>query len=757
MPPSKHPELVKRLLSVLPARFSVYGQGTVLPVLKKALEKADICLNPDGKLVGLPLDFWNEVFTKLSIDENGTHQSRETRRRHSKILKEIAKTWLGQGWIEKVPDLKPSSQHPRRLTVRADQLGTYRFSDYLQVIEKFIQILSGKLEGSLVPQYLQSNLDAFLALALIFGGVCRENAMASLEEFRFEDLIPSVDWPLHLPSNDRKRFAWFWLLAPIRMLFEAARLRTGRCTGLIFKTEGEELRNQTRDLLSIMCTLAGVRQMNLEQMVYLARLHLRQAVPDSALGVWLGLIPFRPRPSDQLGLTPTVLDFIPVAANGMTRVIVSDQSQPNGDSDQLLNEYGRLLDEIWADITILFQTIRPKVAVERLQAWRAEQSQISQIPGQNLAWLVGWLISMVDNKKIKPQSRKVYWQAAKRIWKRTPALRLEEISEEDVEDFVTDEDYSLSSKRLSMRNWKELMNWMKKQGIQTSVHRFPQVPGKVDGESVRVLSPDDQTRLLQSLDNPTDQWAAFLAQKGSLRVSEVCKLVIGDFNLGPEPYIIVAKSKGGKSRRVSLEHLTLNQISALRQFIGNCKMRRGPRDFVFLDGQGHPLVAKNLSERIDKVLKSEGIQKEDQSGQPVTFHSQRRAGMNESYHRHEDIREAAQQGGHSLTMTTTGSYMSDLDLDGVEAMKKWKHPMNDVNLHIPLLLLAELIEREDRRVAQLVKEFNAAHKGQVTITAKNEELPDGLRPIRPGKPAKYISIGDALKLLIWINSKALPV
>jgi hypothetical protein len=56
---------------------------------------------------------------------------------------------------------------------------------------------------------LLSSLDAYLALAMLFGGVCKENALASLQEIRFEDLYPALEAPLSLPNDDRKRFACF--------------------------------------------------------------------------------------------------------------------------------------------------------------------------------------------------------------------------------------------------------------------------------------------------------------------------------------------------------------------------------------------------------------------------------------------------------------------------------------------------------------------------------------------------------------------
>ena len=91
--------------------------------------------------------------------------------------------------------------------------------------------------------------------------------------------------------------------------------------------------------------------------------------------------------------------------------------------------------------------------------------------------------------------------------------------------------------------------------------------------------------------------------------------------------------------------------------------------------------------------------------------------------------------------------MSDLDLEGVECLKDWDHPLNNPDLHLPLLTLAVLSGKSDRRLAQLMTEFNSQQTVLPVVSHGPKETPDGERPKRPGKPAEYISIEDAIRLL----------
>jgi hypothetical protein len=143
-----------------------------------------------------------------------------------------------------------------------------------------------------------------------------------------------------------------------------------------------------------------------------------------------------------------------------------------------------------------------------------------------------------------------------------------------------------------------------------------------------------------------------------------------------------------------------------------------------------------------------GLYDENLPGQPVSFHSLRRQGLNVIYFLSHDLRDVAGQAGHSLVLTTVGSYMSDLDLEGVEYLKSWNHPLNNPQLCIPLLTLAALSGKTDRRLAQRVNEINDQNPDQPIVIYTPKTTPDGERPKRPGRPAEFVSVEEGLRLLI---------
>ncbi len=110
--------------------------------------------------------------------------------------------------------------------------------------------------------------------------------------------------------------------------------------------------------------------------------------------------------------------------------------------------------------------------------------------------------------------------------------------------------------------------------------------------------------------------------------------------------------------------------------------------------------------------------------------------------------------GHALTATPVGSYWHTLDLQSVSLLQVWPSPLNRRDLHLPVVTLAALLGRTSRRVVQMVREFNEAHLSQPVMVADPENLPDGPRSARSGRPADYLSVTDALQLVGWAICKS---
>ena len=742
---TKTPTIINQLLALLPPKFSQRGQRLVLEEMRNRLKKLQLSFDEQGTLEGLPGNIWQKIMDNLKETPNGKNKSRETQRRYQIILMEIASTWKEQHWIETLPEIKISPQHPRQLTVRVDLLRGVRYSDYLRLISQFELPFTGKIPGPLVPKDLEQDLESHLALGLILNGVCRERTIAQLQQLQWGDIPKHVELPIAMPHPGREQYYWFWPLRLVRLLLEGARhRRVGKdLTEAVFKSP--DLAGKVRSLLARLCAQAKISCINIEQVIYFSRLHVRQVVTDPVLAVWLGLIPFRPRPIDQINVSDTIQDLTLELPLLMTQTATLwEESQPHED---VLDAYHDILKELQPDLESVFNYKKPPTAIKRLQDWMDNHRHIQDIPVHNLCLLVGWLLSLLEIKKISPQSREVYWIALKRIWKWVPSTRIEALRNDVFDEFVTDDDNALSSRRTTMRAWRSLLRYFRKTHISIEVKELPHVMGKVDSGPVRILPQKQIRELYLAMERLEEKIAIYLAYRLSLRVSEVCNLLTGDFYLGEEPFVYIAHSKFGKNRRVNLEFLPKEELENLRRAVTHRLNRSGPGSHFLITLYGRKLESGKLSERTKARLKTLGLCDRNLQGQEVTFHSFRRQGLNDIYHVTQDLRAAAGQAGHSLVLTTTGSYMSDLDLEGVECLKDWDHPLNNPDLHLPLLTLAVLSGKSDRRLAQLMTEFNSQQTVLPVVSHGPKETPDGERPKRPGKPAEYISIEDAIRLL----------
>jgi hypothetical protein len=115
-----------------------------------------------------------------------------------------------------------------------------------------------------------------------------------------------------------------------------------------------------------------------------------------------------------------------------------------------------------------------------------------------------------------------------------------------------------------------------------------------------------------------------------------------------------------------------------------------------------------------------------------------------------DIRPVALAVGHVLPSTTVEHYLRTLDLQAVTAMERWRSPLNDPGEHMPVPVLAALLDLTTERVAQLIVEFNRVQPAETVRMVGQGALADGARPRRPGKPANYVAVGDAMRLVSWL-------
>jgi len=408
--------------------------------------------------------------------------------------------------------------------------------------------------------------------------------------------------------------------------------------------------------------------------------------------------------------------------------------------------------EVSAALRAVFHQRSPHEAIAELENW-AQAAPATMTPDNRprytVGWLVRWQLDLVKDTGLLPESRQAYWCAVWRgIWF-APGLSLSEVDAATL-DQILDNEYVAATRRVARAAWKRFWTFLRDSGLP--VHPIDWRSVRVHGEHqpARVITP----RMLAAViaapgvhQHEALTLAVWLASRAGLRVSEVCRLTAGDLVLGGLPYLIVSHSKGGRSRRVSLEHITreeLDQLSHLRQ----TRLAQSGNGCLVLDQAGEPCNPRAVSRTVGRLLAP--FNGPDTRERRLSFQSLRAYAITQFLSLSGDVRYAALQAGHLLTATTTGNYLHDLDLRALPLLQARQSPLNRPRLHVPLALLAVLLDRTPQRVDQMVKEFNAEPGHGALEIRTAQDLPDGPRPPRPGRPALYISVMDALRLVRWL-------
>lgn len=762
---SADPRAVEALLAALPQQWPVAGARTLQRMLGDVLPTLPLTLKSDAAIEGLDDAAWQRVWAALVK----ASPSYGARRRYKRLLLEAAQAWLAAGLIAEKPEFEVPPRHHRRLTVRVDRLGGYRFSDYERLRATLIDAVCGK-EEAIAPPMLSAYPHGLLALILILCGVCTHGAISMLTELTWADVPLHPDLPLRLSRHGRQGWVWLDLPPLVRLLLLAAYFRTGRPSPeeRVFTINPRALNRELRLLLAELCQTASVPILLPSQLIHFVRLDLRQALPNLNAAVLTGLVKFTPVAADQvrnvlqeLGVTSDqVTDNLPGWLGSVESIATCDEAfpeeietEPEGtavseDEDTLLTAYDQLLDEIRPHVRALCQPKASKRSKDFLEKWAGSAPPVEQaqndIPRFNLAWLVRWLLSLTKDRRLKPGSRAVYWSAILQLILAAPACGLHELDQSALPELIG-QGYFIN--RVTHAAWLRLRQFLKQAGLPMSKIELRGWKTSPTWQPARVLLESQQKSLLAALRGTPLGRACYLARQAGLRVSEVCRLQSQDVVLEGKPYVIVQRSKRGRSRRGGLEHLPPAHLE--RQCQHQAEQLREGIGYYLANTSGQPLDPKTISEGMGITLKDAGFQNDRLDGRGVRFHSWRAAAAEEFYRTSGDVRCVAVQMGHALAVTTVGSYLHTLDLHGVYLMQSWPSPLNRHNLCLPVVILATLLGRTSRRIVQMVREFNTAHSDQTISMLGPDHLPDGPRPARPGRPADYLSVTDALRLIAW--------
>jgi len=738
---------VKRLIATIPERFPEYGGSRLRDFLTVELPVLEITW--DSGKAAIPDAVWQGWLNKLSRDKDGNRLKWETSQRYRRLLMYMAEAWLEHKLITTLPQMKVSPQHARKQTVRVDKLET-PFSDYLRVVSHLVDELCGK-GAALVPGSLAENREAISGLLLILSGILTERPGMVLAALTRSDINLHPGMPLCLPRAERRGFIWLGLPSLTRLLLFAQLYRIqGEPSDALFTTRGGTLTRRIRAYLDSLCISLELPVITIPNLSAHLRLHLRQCLSNTHLAVMAGQIANRTMPTDQvagyLGIYPDDEQTIEQAANDDGQDETDqDEDYPDGD-DRLMGALDRILGELRPGLRALFDG--QPAGIDVLERFIKKNRSPNTIVHQNLWWLVEWLLIRAKKANLKPGSLETYTYAALRVMREFPHLYLTEIDTQALV-IVLEGEYAASTRKGTKSAWRDLREYLIERNENCTLLDFDKIRINRDHRPVRVLSMEDIKALVKMLSGDVMGWAVAVSYLCRLRVSEVCRIRASDWKFVDDPYLLVPPSKRGIRRRVSLAHLTPEQIQALEKRQKKRLKESGPTAPFFLDTDGQPLTPKRVSERSAGALKSLGLIDPDHYGIALRHHSLRAAGAQADFYHLGDVRYAASQLGHALAMTTTGSYLAALNMEAVVMMASWRTPLNRSGMHLPVKTLAVLVDMTDRAVENWIDRYNQERPEEPIQRQIPDELPDGPRPGRSGRTAHYLSVDDALGLVRW--------
>jgi site-specific recombinase XerD len=166
--------------------------------------------------------------------------------------------------------------------------------------------------------------------------------------------------------------------------------------------------------------------------------------------------------------------------------------------------------------------------------------------------------------------------------------------------------------------------------------KFPKVPLKL----LDIPSPTEVAAVLSELESPVCRTLLFCAYGAGLRVSEACKLCVGDID-SKRMVIVVRNGKGGRDRYAMLSPVLLE---ALRTYY---RQLRPPQPYLF-QGRvaGKPVPVEGVQTALRMALGRSGVSKR------ITPHTLRHAFATHSLESGTDLRVIQVLLGHANIRAT---------------------------------------------------------------------------------------------------------
>ena len=713
--------------------------------------------------------FWQGIFDELIKNDNTRLKSFSTRLRYKALVIRVGEIWTNNGLLvdESYREVKNPPKHNRRQVVNPERLvdkksGTiFRLQDFQLFLDQFVNRINGMED----PSKLISNceLEEIFVLACLLTGFLQEDPLKVIHSLTWNDIFKtggSLSWIPYMDKVSSMRKGGYWIeLAPFtRLLALCIKYRNRKSKSEAQHKVVKELENLKELRRKIVERVVGIGKkcnlsvLRVDNIVQTERLHLRLCLKTNLLlSILTGMVKeysISSRQVEEIYRQLKNKEFDPEAiiefsAQDNEENYIEEAEEDESKTLEIFEEYSGIYDEL-RPFLYSFVQANSESGKKKLIDWVNINLNSDNVSNHNFSWMIKWLI---ENKKSQP-TKQTYWLAALRILQLFPFVKIENIGQEELKLFL-ECDYLPSSLLLSKAAWKQFYLFLKENCVKLQEIDWKKLRVKQKSISVRVFTKKVYEQLITDLPAHVG-WSIRLSYWAGLRVGEVCRLRACDLSLEGLPFLYVVKSKGKISRRVSLEHLSGQQLKALAKLKKHRTEKSGNNAILIVDLEEKQLVSKNISNNVsEQLVRITG--KVSDGSRRIHFHSLRSAAAERFYVIKDDIRYPSIQLGHRLVQTDVQHYQHTLDLQASIEIQDWNNPLYKRDLHLPIVVIASFLGYTSNQLRNYLDDFDKSFTAAKIQRKVAEELPDGERPRRGGAKMQYICIIDAIRLLEWIN------
>ena len=155
----------------------------------------------------------------------------------------------------------------------------------------------------------------------------------------------------------------------------------------------------------------------------------------------------------------------------------------------------------------------------------ADDGMVVDVARFNLGWVGRWLVSLGEDRALRTSTRKTYLASVCRVIRLCPEMPAPQIGQARLQALLST--FRRPTAKLTCSAWKRFGEFLKSSGLEVTPIEWGELVFGVDASPRRVLTDSDGAKIYASLSGPRQQ-VFWFNQKTGLRVSEACRLLVGD-------------------------------------------------------------------------------------------------------------------------------------------------------------------------------------------------------------------------------------